>query len=252
MWAIGRAIIVVIVAFAGVISIAPAGPAQLGIVTQLGAVSEHIDRPMSDEGVSLHTSGRNTTPRSDEVAAHSKLNSDERRHHGSVPQPRGPARGFLPRPGARVFHLAIPSIGVSEWVVQGTDQAQLARGPGHYPDCAGDFSLPYCSRFDEVWPGEKGRVIVGGHRTLATRPFFDLGEVRRGDRILIRASWGRFVYVVRKTAVVAATDNSVIADGVPRRELMLVTCHPKFSAAQRLLVFSKLVRARSGIPAVPS
>lgn len=160
--------------------------------------------------------------------------------------PRGPSDGFSPAPGEPVFDILIPAIGVSERVVQGTDQAQLAEGPGHYPECGNAFSPPYCSPFEEVWPGERGRVIVGGHRSIRPRPFFDAGELTTGDEIIVHAPWGRFLYVVRDTKVVAPDDRSIIVPDVRRRELVLVTCHPKFSAAKRLLIFSDLVREVPG------
>lgn len=157
-------------------------------------------------------------------------------------RPHGPADSFHPAPGEKVFRIAIPDIGVDEVVVQGADQTSLARNPGHYPSCGRGFPPPYCSDFEEVWPGERGRVVIGGHRTLATRPFFRLGELQRGDEVLIDTRWGDFGYLITDRRIVAPDDRSIIVPGVAQRQLVLVTCHPKFSAAQRLIIFAELDR----------
>jgi sortase A len=136
--------------------------------------------------------------------------------------------------------MRIPKINLDKNVYQGTEQAQLAKGPGHYPSCGRFFAPPYCSTYEEVWPGERGRVIVGGHRSLGHADFFNLNRLRPGDRIYIQAKWGRFIYAVERVAVVDDDDSSTITPKVSRREMMLVTCHPKWSAAQRLLVFAVL------------
>ncbi|MGH2734478.1 MAG: sortase [Actinomycetota bacterium] len=152
---------------------------------------------------------------------------------------------FSPSHGRPVFGLRIPAIGLRDMVVEGADQPALADNPGHYPECGPEFPAPYCSNFDAAWPGERGRVVVGGHRTLGTRPFFDLGELRSGDRVIVRARWGRFLYRVTHTRLVSPLDRTIIVPGVRRRELVLVTCHPKFSAAQRLLIFAELQPPRA-------
>ena len=47
-----------------------------------------------------------------------------------------PARVVRKEPlrGDAIGKLSIPSIGVSEYVVEGTDADNLRKGPGHYPD----------------------------------------------------------------------------------------------------------------------
>ncbi len=161
--------------------------------------------------------------------------------------PTGPSESFNPSPGQVVFEMDIPSIDLHETVVQGVEASQLARGPGHYPSCGVYFSTPYCSEFEQVWPGEVGRTVVGAHRTMAGAEFFDLGELRSGDDIRIRAPWGDFVYRVTRQQIVDDGDRSIIVPGIEARELVLVTCHPKFSSAQRLLIYARLVP-----PAAPS
>jgi LPXTG-site transpeptidase (sortase) family protein len=165
---------------------------------------------------------------------------------GRVITPHGPPRSFRPAPGDPVFRLLIPAIGLDKVVRHGTDAAQLDRGPGHYPSCGQGFAPPYCSDFREIWPGERGRVVVGGHRSLGHADFFRLGELRRGDRVVVRAAWGRFVYRVSVLEVVLPSDRTIIVPPANRRELALVTCHPKFSSARRLIVHARLDESSGG------
>jgi sortase A len=89
-------------------------------------------------------------------------------------------------------------------------------------------------------------VVVGGHRSLAHADFFRLGELRRGDRLVVRAAWGRFVYRVSALEVVLPSDRTIIVPPAKRRELALVTCHPKFSSARRLIVHARLDESAGG------
>ncbi|MFB9831862.1 sortase domain-containing protein [Actinoallomurus acaciae] len=69
-----------------------------------------------------------------------------------------------------------------------------------------------------------------------------------GDKILIDTRAGQYVYKVTSTKVVQPSDISVAAP-VPehpkanptKRLITLTTCNPKYSAAQRLIVFGQLV-----------
>jgi sortase A len=156
-------------------------------------------------------------------------------------EPEGPPKGFAPGPGKPVFRLSMPTIGLDRIVVQGVSEEQLALGPGHYPSCRPGFSRPLCTEPDEVWPGEPGRVIVSGHRTTYGAPFWDLDKLQKGDAIVTQTRWGRFTYRVSGKEIVApdARDiaNPRATDGY---EIVFTTCNPKFSAAQRLIVFAEM------------
>ncbi|HMD45144.1 MAG TPA: class E sortase [Acidimicrobiales bacterium] len=122
--------------------------------------------------------------------------------------------------------IDIPSIGVDQVVVEGVAEGDLAVGPGHYP------GTPL--------PGAAGNAGIAGHRTTYGHPFWSLDALTPGRRILVVTRQGRFVYVVRRTLVVAPGDVGVLApSAVP--ELTLTTCTPRFSAAQRLVVQASLV-----------
>jgi sortase A len=132
-----------------------------------------------------------------------------------------------PLPGDAIGKLEIPAIGVSEYVVEGTDTANLRKGPGHYPETP--------------LPGEPGTVAVAGHRTTYGAPFRDLDRLTAGDRIIFDTPFGRFIYRVETKKIVDDSDLSVL-EPVGHNRLMLSACHPLYSAAERIIVFARQVR----------
>lgn len=132
-----------------------------------------------------------------------------------------------PLKGDAIARIEIPAIGVSEYVVEGTDVASLRKGPGHYPETP--------------LPGEPGTTAVAGHRTTYGAPFRRIDELRRGERIRIDMPDGRFVYRVERTKIVDDQDLSVL-DRVGYQRLVLSACHPLYSAAQRVIVFARFAR----------
>lgn len=137
-------------------------------------------------------------------------------------------------PGDPIGRIRIPTIGVSKVIVQGTDGASLRRGPGHYPE------TPF--------PGVHGTVAVAGHRTTYGAPFGALDKLDPRDRIVLEMPYGGFEYAVERTRIVAPS-----ALWVTRRvgydRLVLTACHPKYSAAERIVVFARFVRAWTGVRA---
>lgn len=135
-----------------------------------------------------------------------------------------PAPRLVPSPltlGDPVARLEIPKIHVDQIVVQGTDDAQLRMGPGHYP------STPV--------PGAPGNIAIAGHRTTYGAPFFHLDQLKVGDQIYLITPYGRYTYAVVRDFVVAPNDVSVVKPS-KTISLTLTTCNPRYSAAQRLIV----------------
>jgi sortase A len=132
-----------------------------------------------------------------------------------------------PLKGDAIARIEIPAIGVSEYVVEGTDTADLRKGPGHYPDTP--------------LPGEPGTSAIAGHRTTYGAPFRDIDGLKRGNVIRVDMPDGRFVYRVERVTVVDDQDLSVLRP-VGHRRLMLSACHPLYSAAERVIVFARQVR----------
>jgi sortase A len=160
---------------------------------------------------------------------------------GGELKPQGPPPEFDPAGGDPVFRLKIPKIDLEKIVVEGVDDDQLAKGPGHYPECGGEFDQPFCTAFPASFPGEKGRVIVSGHRTTHGQPFWDLNRVQPGDEIIAETKWGTYRYEVTSQEVVDDSNLTVTVQIHSKRELVLTTCNPRFSAAERLIIYSELV-----------
>ena len=140
-----------------------------------------------------------------------------------------PRRVYARQPlkGDAIGRITIPSIGVSEFVVEGTDTANLRKGPGHYP------STPL--------PGEPGTAAIAGHRTTYGAPFRHLDELRPGRQVAVDLPYGRFVYRVERIRIVDDQDLSVLRRAGYER-LVLTACHPLYSAAERVVAFARLVR----------
>ena len=84
--------------------------------------------------------------------------------------------------------ITIPKIDLSMVVVEGTGDAQLQAGPGHYP------GTPL--------PGEAGNAAIAGHRTTYLHPFYNLNELVAGDPITIETVQGIFLYHVTSSMAV--------------------------------------------------
>ena len=132
----------------------------------------------------------------------------------------------MPLPGDAIARIEIPSIGVSEYVVEGTDTDDLRKGPGHYPDTP--------------LPGGPGTAAIAGHRTTYGAPFRDIDKLRRGQVIYLTTPTHRYVYRVTDNRIVDDQDLSVL-EPVGHKQLILSACHPLYSAAQRVVVFARQV-----------
>ena len=128
--------------------------------------------------------------------------------------------------GEPVAFLRIPRIEVESVVFSGDERPILNKGPGHMP------RTPL--------PGQPGNSVVSGHRTTYGRPFHDLDALEPGDTIEVESVAGVHTYEVRETVVVKP--NGIwVTDSRPGAWLTLITCNPKFSARERLVVFAEMV-----------
>src|SRR5436305_11631135 len=126
------------------------------------------------------------------------------------------------RTGDAAGRITIGKMSLNSLFVQGTNEASLELGPGHYPSTA--------------LPGLGRTVAIAGHRTTYLAPFRHLDALRPGERIVVAMPYGRFVYVVQYHRIVSPTAWWVTrGDGYDR--LVLSACDPLFSATHRLVVF---------------
>lgn len=157
-----------------------------------------------------------------------------------------------PAVGVPMAVLHIPRLGADfeRVVVEGTDQDQLAQGPGHYVGSA--------------MPGQQGNVALAGHRVGKGSPFVDLDTMRPGDAIVVETATRWYVYrvlgnpasgsftadpsgipgqeVVAPTAlqVISPTPDAVATAPASGAYLTITTCNPKYSARTRLVVHARL------------
>jgi sortase A len=163
-------------------------------------------------------------------AAQDALRDAITRSIDDVQRPEPPPPGTREVPGSAYAIIRIPSIDVDYVVVEGTDYTSLKKGPGHYPDTA------------DPWDGT-GRVGIAGHRTTYLAPFYDLDRVAVGDEILLVTRYGRFRYEVTETSVIPSAGSGIVLEQTTRPTLVLTTCNPRFSSAERLIVEADLVSA---------
>ncbi|MGY1795761.1 class E sortase [Geodermatophilus sp. SYSU D00525] len=148
--------------------------------------------------------------------------------------------------------LHVPRLG-ADWsrvVLEGTSEDHLSQGPGHYTGTA--------------MPGAPGNVALAGHRVGRGSPFHDLDLLQPGDPVVVEVADGWFTYRVLGDAsgdltvqdpngvpgrqIVTPADVDVIApvpggaaDAAPAGSyLTITTCHPRYSARQRLVVHAVL------------
>lgn len=143
------------------------------------------------------------------------------------------------RPGDAIGRIRIARTGTNFVVVQGTDPADLRKGPGHYADT--------------TFPGLPGTVAIAGHRTTYLSPFRKLDQLRRGDTIVVEMPYGRFTYRFASEHIVSPRAYRFVTRRRDFEQLALTACHPLYSARQRIVVFGRLVRfqarGRAKVPA---
>jgi sortase A len=183
-----------------------------------------------------------------------------------VPPPPNP-----PAAGEPLAQIRIPKLDVDWTVVEGTSVADLRKGPGHFAGAP--------------MPGQYGNAAIAGHRTTYGAPFNRVDELVPGDEIRIETLWGGN-YLYRVTALTAPNGFAQDVFGVTQANrdteskgvfpvsprdidvlwwykslaeaatpgpeylptLTLTTCHPEYSARQRLIVTAVLVPEESDAP----
>ena len=138
--------------------------------------------------------------------------------------------------GDRIGRMEVPSMGVFRTAVfAGTEAGALARGPGHFQ------RTPF--------PGLGTTVGIAGHRTTYTHPFRHINEVGKGDKVVFDLPYATFTYKVQKVAIVDPDAVEVVRD-VGYERLVLISCHPPYSAQYRYIIFARMVREKArGRPA---
>ncbi|WP_051063310.1 class E sortase [Ilumatobacter nonamiensis] len=130
--------------------------------------------------------------------------------------------------GDALARIEIPEIGVDDIVVAGVDKGDLQKGPGHFPDTP--------------MPGQLGNSAIAGHRTTYGQPFRNVDQLEPGDEIRVTTLSGTFVYSVTGTTIVPPSYYQAVATTDPTiANLTLTSCHPVFTARERIVISSELV-----------
>jgi sortase A len=131
-----------------------------------------------------------------------------------------------PAIGDTVGILKIPNIKAELAIVEGTDPDDLEKGVGHYKG--------------SYFPGEKGQIVLSGHRDTVFRK---LGELKIGNQLQIQMPYGNYTYEIIRTKIVKANDKSIITLQKQQEELILTTCYPFHyvgNAPKRYIIYAKL------------
>lgn len=89
-------------------------------------------------------------------------------------------------------------------------------------------------------PGQRGNIVLGGHRTAATRPFLNIDKLRSGDIIELHSKGQVHKYKVTGHLIVKPTA-IWITDPTSAPTLTLFACHPKGSTAKRYVIRASLI-----------
>lgn len=131
-----------------------------------------------------------------------------------------------PEPGKAIGTVSFPSLNMSLPIYEGTEEKELEKGVGHYTG--------------SVLPGEADNCVLSGHRDTV---FSDLGNIKKGDDIVVKTSAGTFTYRVHKIRIVDKEDTTVIVPK-PTAYLTLTTCYPFTyigSAPKRYIISAYLI-----------
>ena len=134
--------------------------------------------------------------------------------------------------GDSLTRIKMPAINVDVVVVEGTTPTALRAGAGHYSQTP--------------LPCEKGNVAIAGHRTTYGKPFADLDQLRAGDQIELDTPIGGCVYQLKKGPFIVDKADLSVLDQTPNQTLTLTSCHPKGSAAKRIIVQAVWVKDLQG------
>lgn len=170
----------------------------------------------------------------------------------TLPLP-GAAQKTIPA-GQGIANLYIPRLGqdYNFTVVEGVDDADLEKGPGHYSGTA--------------LPGQQGNFSVAGHRVGKGEPFLNLDQLQPGDAVVVQVPGFWYVYKVLGQGgdlskpdgngvvgreIVDPTDVGVIAKTPDKSDapvtgnyMTMTTCHPKYSANQRMVLHALLAETK--------
>lgn len=135
-----------------------------------------------------------------------------------------------PKFGSKYATIEIASINLKLPVYYGDTKKILKLGVGHYNG--------------SYFPGENGTIIYAAHNNPGY--FNKLDQVKIGDEIIIKASYGTFKYQAYETKIVKETDLASFDVNDDEEILLLYTCWPINRSVfgrktQRYIVYAKKI-----------
>ena len=131
-----------------------------------------------------------------------------------------------PEAGTDIGTLTIPALDQTLPIVEGTDEADLKKGVGHF--------------IQSVLPGEEDNCVLSGHRDTV---FSKLGGLETDDLLIVETDAGTFTYKISSIRIVDKDDKTVIVPA-DHAVLTLTTCYPFHyigSAPDRYILTADLV-----------
>lgn len=153
---------------------------------------------------------------------------------GTAPVAQADQQGRLLAPGTPVGLVDVPSLRMSQVVLEGTDSAVLADGPGH--------------RRDTPLPGQAGTSVLMGRAAAYGGPFGRLASLTTGDTFSVTTGQGKATYRVSDIRRAGDPAPAPLASGKGR--LVLVTATgPRFAPSGVLRVDAELISVPFQTPA---
>lgn len=132
-----------------------------------------------------------------------------------------------PEYGTQYATIQIPSINVDVPVYFGDTLKILKKGVGH---SSGSY-----------FPGEGGSIIYMGHNSK--NMFRRFSEVKKGDKITVKTSYGEFNYKIYDMQLIKETETDKLPIQDQKEILMVYTCYPFNNigyATQRYVLYAEL------------
>ncbi|WP_394238888.1 class D sortase [Niallia oryzisoli] len=138
--------------------------------------------------------------------------------------------------GDTIGILQIPKIDLETPIVEGADIEDIKFAVGHLPASGKTNDLGKVNH----------NFVIAGHRSYIYGKYFNrLDELQIDNEILISIGNKEYTYKIKDKKIVEPTDVDVIKPMKDKSLVTLITCHPKNSDKQRLIVYGEFVSERT-------
>lgn len=199
--------------------------------------SKMISKVLHEEAQSLFILKNSSAGPSQEIAASLPTGKGSiTEMHKAEPIPRTHQTGMYPEPapdlttkpktGEIIGMLTVPNLEISEAILEGTGQKELAKAPGHLPD--------------SVFPGQIGTSIIAAHNSSTFR---HLDQLIEGMEFTVTTEQGEFTFSVTGQRILDVDD---LLPNMAFPSIALETCYPLealYLTDKRLFVEAALIKS---------